>query len=80
MYWFAKRKLEENRYIHYEISNFAKPGYYCRHNVDCWNQKEYFGFGVAASSYFDKKRFDLNKIWLTKKGLDFANVVWEEFV
>ena len=57
MYWFAKRKLEENRYIHYEISNFAKPGYYCRHNVDCWNQKEYLGFGVAASSYFDKERY-----------------------
>ena len=160
MYWFAKRKLEENRYVHYEISNFAKPGYYCSHNMDCWSQKEYLGFGVAASSYFDKKRYsntncieeyiknienkefdknrkieeiqdekeqmdeymmlglrkikgvdtdqfmkkfqkdpfviykdkiiklvnenlinvDLNKIWLTKKGIDFANIVWEEFV
>ena len=51
MYWYAKRKLEQNGYIHYEISNFAKPMYRCRHNVDCWNQKEYLGFGVAAASY-----------------------------
>lgn len=57
MYWFAKRKLEENGYIHYEISNFAKPGYSSKHNVDCWTQKEYLGFGVAASSYMNKKRF-----------------------
>lgn len=51
MYWFAKRKLEENGYIHYEISNFSKIDYRSRHNVDCWNQKEYLGFGAGASSY-----------------------------
>lgn len=160
MYWFAKRKLEENGYIHYEISNFAKIPYRSKHNVDCWNQKEYIGFGASASSYKDsiryknidsveeyiqniekgnynkniiieekqnkeikmkeymilnlrklngininefRKRFnttplvvynkelakllkenlitiDVNNIRLSKKGLDLANIVWEEFI
>lgn len=57
MYWFAKRKLEENRYLHYEISNFAKPLYKSKHNLDCWNQKEYKGFGISASSYENGVRY-----------------------
>ncbi len=57
MYWFTKRKLEENGYIHYEISNFAKKGFESKHNVDCWTQKEYLGFGIAASSYENKVRY-----------------------
>ena len=57
MYWFAKRKLEENGYLHYEISNFAKPLYRSKHNLDCWNQKEYKGFGISASSYENGLRF-----------------------
>lgn len=64
MYWTVKNFLEENGYNHYEISNFAKPNRESRHNMDCWNQKEYFGFGVAAHSYVDNVRFsnitDLN--------------------
>lgn len=57
MYWFSKRKLEENRYIHYEISNFAKIPYRSKHNLDCWRQKEYLGFGVSASSYKNDIRY-----------------------
>ena len=144
----------------YEISNFAKEGYESKHNLNCWNQEEYLGFGVASHSYIDSKRYyntdsieeylnninesnlnknreicevqteeekkkeymllglrkiegidiqefknkfienpiyifhkeleklvnhnlieiDLNQIKLTAKGLDFANIVWEEFV
>ena len=56
MYWYAKRRLEDNGFIHYEISNFAKPSYRCKHNLDCWNQKEYLSFGVAAASYIDNFR------------------------
>jgi len=56
MYWYAKRRLEDNGFIHYEISNFSKPSYRCKHNLDCWNQKEYLGFGVAAASYIDNFR------------------------
>ena len=57
MYDFAKKVLERNGYIHYEISNFAKKGFESKHNVNCWKQEEYFGFGLASHSYFDKKRF-----------------------
>ena len=57
MYWFAKRKLEQNGFIHYEISNFSKPGFQSQHNLDCWKQKEYLGFGTAAASYENKTRY-----------------------
>ncbi|MCI9177436.1 MAG: oxygen-independent coproporphyrinogen III oxidase [Clostridia bacterium] len=57
MYWETKRMLEENGYEHYEISNFAKKGYQAKHNVDCWNQKEYFGFGASAHSYINGARY-----------------------
>lgn len=154
MYWKIKELLEENGYTHYEISNYCMPGKNSKHNMDCWEQKEYLGFGTAAHSYFNKKRFsnpktieeyienynnktieeeqtkeemakeymmlglrkiegvsisaferkfqinplfyfrfeisklveeelieiDLDNIKLTNKGLDLANIVWEEFV
>lgn len=57
MYWKAKEILEQNGYEHYEISNFAKPNYQAKHNLDCWNQKEYMGFGAAAHSYIDGNRY-----------------------
>ena len=57
MYWMSKQILEEAGYQHYEISNFAKPGYESKHNSDCWSQKEYIGFGVAAHSYTNGIRY-----------------------
>ena len=57
MYWKVKEKLEQNDYIHYEISNFAKEKHESKHNMDCWNQKEYIGFGVAAHSYTNGVRY-----------------------
>lgn len=57
MYWKTKRILEKNGFKHYEISNFAKNGFESKHNLDCWNQEEYLGFGLAAHSYMDNKRF-----------------------
>lgn len=57
MYWFVKNTLELNGYKHYEISNFAKKGYESKHNLNCWNQKEYIGIGVAAHSYRDITRY-----------------------
>ena len=155
-YKYTKNYLELNGYKHYEISNFAKPGYESKHNMNCWEQKQYVGFGVAAHSYINGCRYsntcdleeylnkeskdlktiheeqtledmqkeymllglrkidgvsvskfkeefgenpiylfrnelqklvengllvvDLDNIRLTNKGLDFANLVWEEFV
>ncbi len=83
MYWFTKRKLEKNGFIHYEISNFAKPGYASKHNMDCWNQKEYIGFGLNASSYEDDVRYkntsDLRAyINNLEKGEQFKNIQIEE--
>ena len=57
MYWYVKNTLELNGYNHYEISNFAKFGKESRHNLNCWNQEEYIGFGVAAHSYLNGIRF-----------------------
>ena len=57
MYWYVKNKLELNGYNHYEISNFSKKGFESKHNMNCWNQEEYIGFGLAAHSYFENKRF-----------------------
>ena len=57
MYWTLKKEVENRGYKHYEISNFAKKGYESRHNLDCWSQKEYLGFGVAAHSYYNNIRY-----------------------
>ena len=57
MYWYVKNTLELNGYNHYEISNFSKKHKESKHNMNCWNQEEYIGFGVAAHSYIDNIRF-----------------------
>ena len=57
MYHKTKNILEKNGYNHYEISNFAKKGFESKHNLDCWDQREYLGFGLAAHSYYRNKRF-----------------------
>ncbi len=57
MYHKTKNILEKNGYNHYEISNFAKKGFESKHNLNCWDQKEYLGFGLAAHSYYRNKRF-----------------------
>ena len=57
MYWGTKKKLENAGYVHYEISNFAKPGFESKHNLSCWNQEEYIGIGVAAHSYTNDVRY-----------------------
>lgn len=57
MYWTVKNTLEEAGYKHYEISNFAKEGFESKHNTDCWSQKEYIGFGLAAHSYINNIRY-----------------------
>lgn len=155
-YKYTKNYLELKGYKHYEISNFAKESFESKHNMNCWKQKQYIGFGVAAHSYIKgcrysntcdietylkrkskevktihekqnieemkkeymllglrklegvrilefKEKFgenplyvfrnelqklveeelivvDLDNIRLTNKGLDFANLVWEEFI
>lgn len=57
MYWLVKNRLEQKGYIHYEISNFAKPGFESKHNLSCWNQEEYIGIGSSAHSYTNNVRY-----------------------
>jgi len=57
MYLRAVDQLREYGYLQYEISNFAKRGYMCLHNMKYWNCEEYLGFGVSAHSYFNGNRF-----------------------
>ncbi len=57
MYWYVKDFLELNGYNHYEISNFSKINEESKHNLNCWNQEEYKGFGIAAHSYINNVRF-----------------------
>ena len=57
MYHFSKMILEDKGYLQYEISNFALKGYESKHNLDCWNQEEYLGFGLSAHSYYNNKRY-----------------------
>ena len=56
MYYYAKDKLSEAGYSHYEISNFALPGYKCRHNIIYWRLEPYIGLGAGAHSYMDRER------------------------
>ncbi len=56
MYELARRTLEERGFIQYEISNFAREGFACRHNVGCWTRVPYLGFGCAAHSFYDECR------------------------
>lgn len=57
MYAMAAELLADNGYLHYEISNYSKCGYSCRHNLKYWHDEEYIGVGPAAASYFGRKRY-----------------------
>ena len=57
MYRLAQQILTSAGYEHYEISNYAKPGYQCRHNRVYWKNRPYFGFGMGATSYVQGRRF-----------------------
>lgn len=57
MYYAAKQFLREQGYERYEISNYAKQGQECRHNIGYWTGVEYLGLGLGASSYVRGTRF-----------------------
>ena len=58
MYWRTKEILSKYGYERYEISNYAKPGYACRHNIGYWERTEYLGIGTGAASLINNSRFN----------------------
>ncbi len=58
IYKVTQTVLKDAGYIQYEISNYAKPGYECRHNCGYWTGTEYLGLGLGASSYIEGTRFE----------------------
>ena len=77
MYHETKRFLKDCGYERYEISNYAKPGRECRHNIGYWTGVPYLGLGLGASSYLDGCRFTVNpdmKQYLEEKTGMFADI------
>ncbi len=75
MYDITRKSFTKSGYVQYEISNYAKPGYECIHNLKYWNREEYLGFGIGAASFIDEKRYsnitDINSyIDITSKLMD----------
>lgn len=72
-YYYTDEFLKENEYNRYEISNYSRKGYECKHNIGYWKRKEYLGIGLGAASFYEKKRFintsDL-KEYIAKEGVD----------
>ncbi len=56
MYRLAQHTLTAAGYEHYEISNYARPGYQCRHNRVYWENRPFYGFGMGAASYLGGDR------------------------
>src|SRR5574344_2685940 len=57
MYLGAIKLLTNQGFEHYEVSNFSRPNYNSRHNLNYWNNEEYYGFGVSAHGYTNGIRY-----------------------
>ena len=91
MYLNSVEKLENAGFLQYEISNFSKPGFECNHNLKNWKCRDYLGFGPAAHSFFDGKRFSYkkdidafiadplkrNKLYDEYEELTYGDVAWQ---
>ncbi|HEY2380270.1 MAG TPA: radical SAM family heme chaperone HemW [Terriglobia bacterium] len=69
-YLEAAERLERAGYVHYEISNWARPGFECRHNLKYWTGAPYRGFGVGAHSFSRTRRF-----WNTVSLKEYADAI-----
>lgn len=72
MYEMAMDMTGTAGYPQYEISNYARPGYQCAHNLIYWKNDPYLGFGVSASSFFQGRR------WVnTASMVEYSSSAWE---
>lgn len=62
-YLLAAETLSRAGYEHYEVSNFARPGFASRHNLACWKGLPYLGLGNGAHSYADGRRWWNERDW-----------------
>src|SRR5205807_1285490 len=80
LYLLAIDTLDGAGFQQYEISNFARPGEECRHNLRYWRRGEYHGFGAGAHSFIDGRRFanarDVDQ-YIAQSQPDFAEVLNE---
>ncbi len=56
MYYHTIDRLAKAGYRHYEISNFAKTGFECRHNLNYWDRGQYLGIGAGAHSFIGEQK------------------------
>jgi oxygen-independent coproporphyrinogen III oxidase len=66
----AMKLFDEYGYEHYEVSNYAKDGFKCQHNLHYWNCLEYFAFGPSAHGYLNNIRF-----WNTRALKEYLNKI-----
>ena len=86
MFFLINDTLEENGFKRYEISNWAKEGFLCRHNYFYWNHTDFLGIGVSAWSFVNKRRFGnvsnldvyLEKVFKNQKPIFFEEKLSEE--
>ncbi len=69
---FTVSCLKQAGFERYEISNWAKPSYECRHNIGYWTEKEYLGVGLGAASFFEDRRFSVTRDLMSYLELDFG--------
>jgi len=81
LYTLAIERFESAGFKQYEISNFARPGEECRHNLRYWRREEYLGFGIGAHSFAGDRRFantrDIHRYIAGEREPEFAEVLGE---
>ncbi|WP_278378255.1 radical SAM family heme chaperone HemW [Chryseobacterium arthrosphaerae] len=79
-FYYLSDFLKDNGFEHYEVSNFAKPGFYSRHNSAYWKYQEYLGIGPSAHSYngFDVRSWNVANNQQYNKKLNDKQLAKEE--
>lgn len=77
-YMRTKLLLGQSGYERYEISNYAKKGYECKHNLVYWTGGEYLGVGLSAASYLKIKEYDIERVYNNENRFDVEGVYNDE--